>query len=77
VDIDSSCGFDAAVDFDGSFWVPGNGRSLSSVGRKLVAPVDPATVTLQEESSALLRTAAGQVVVLVRSPATTVSNPVC
>ena len=77
IDIDTSCGFDAAVDFDGSFWVPGNGRSLASVGRKLVAPVDPATVTLQEESSALLRTAAGQVVVLVRSPAATVANPVC
>jgi hypothetical protein len=77
VDIDSSCGFDAAVDFDGAFWVPGNGRSLASVGRKLVAPVDPASVTLQAEDSALLRTAAGQVVVLVRSRSGTASNPVC
>ena len=77
VDITTACGFLPAVDFDGSFWRPGNGRTMSSVGRNLLAPIDPSTVTLQEESSALLRTASGQVVVLVRSRLRSIAVPVC
>jgi len=77
VNITTPCGFVAAVDFDGSFWRPGNGRSMASVGRKLSPPVDPVSVTLQAEDSALLRTAGGQVIVLVRSGLRSIVNPVC
>ncbi len=39
--------------------------------------VDPATIALQGESSALVRTAAGQTVALVRSAAERVAAPAC
>jgi len=77
VSITTPCGFVAAVDFDGSFWRPGNGRSMANVGRRLSPPVDPATVTLQAEDSALLRTAGGQVIVLVRSSLDSTVVPAC
>jgi len=71
------CGFVAAVDFDESFWRPGGGRSLASVGRRFVQPIDPVTLTLQAEDSTLLRTASGQVVLLVRSRLRSAANPAC
>jgi hypothetical protein len=77
VDLVTPCGFVTAVDFDGSFWEPADGRPLRTVARRLALPVDPSTVTLQAETSALLRTAAGQVLVLVRSPLARVAKPVC
>lgn len=77
VEVTLPCGVVAAVDFDRSLWVPANGRSMANVARRLVAPVDPATVTLQAEDSALLRTASGQVVLLVRSRLGSVANPAC
>ena len=77
VRIATTCGVVPAVDFDGSFWRPTNGRTMESVARRLVAPVDPSTVTLQAPDSALLRTAAGQVVLLVRSGLDTARFPVC
>jgi hypothetical protein len=39
--------------------------------------VDPTTVTLQAPDSALLRTASGEVVILVRSGLDTAGMPVC
>jgi hypothetical protein len=77
VEVVTGCGVVPAVDFDGSFWRPGNGRTMESVARRLVAPVDPSTVTLQSPDSALLRTAAGQVVILVRSGLDTARFPDC
>jgi len=71
------CRVPGAIDFDGSFWVPGNGQSLQGVARGLRPPVDPATIALQGESSALVRTAAGQTVALVRSAAERVAAPAC
>ena len=73
----TDCGLLPAVDFDGSFWFPGNGRTMAEVGLRLVPPVDPATVTLQAPDSALLRTASGQAVVLERGTLGTALYPVC
>lgn len=73
----TECGLVPAVDFDGSFWFPGNGRTMATVGLRLVPPVDPATVTLQAPNSALLRTASGQAVVLERGTLGTAAMPVC
>ena len=71
------CGFVGAVDFDGSFWEPTDGRTLPSVGRRLTPPVDPATIALQAPDSALLRTAAGQALTLSRTTLRRVAMPVC
>ena len=73
----TGCGFVPAVDFDGSFWRPANGRSMAAIGSRLRPPVDPGTVTLQAEDSALLRTAAGDVVILARSALRRIPFPVC
>jgi hypothetical protein len=77
VRIQTDCGFVPVVDFDGSFWHPGNGRTMAGVGIRLIPPVDPTTVTLQAPDSALLRTASGEVVILVRSGLATAGMPVC
>jgi hypothetical protein len=77
VAITTACGLVPAVDFDGSFWRPSNGRSMETVRHKLVSPVDPASITLQGPDSALLRTASGQVVILVRSSLRSVTIPTC
>jgi hypothetical protein len=77
VRITTGCGFVTAVDFDGSFWEPTDGRTLPSVGRRLTPPVDPATIALQAPDSALLRTAAGQALTLSRTTLRRVAMPVC
>jgi hypothetical protein len=77
VRITTGCGFVTAVDFDGSFWKPTDGRTLPVVARRLVPPVDPATVALQAPDSALLRTAAGQTLILSRTTLGHVAMPVC
>ena len=77
VAVESCGGVVPAVDFDGSFWVPGNGRTMTVVAGRLTPPVDPSSVTLQAPDSALLRTAAGEPVVLVRSPSAKLAFPVC
>jgi hypothetical protein len=77
VEITTARGFVGAVDFDGAFWVPTDGRALAVVGRRLSRPVDPATIALQSSDSALLRTAAGQAVALTRSTLGHAGMPVC
>ncbi|MFL5799972.1 MAG: hypothetical protein ACJ77A_18845 [Actinomycetota bacterium] len=77
VEVTIPCGFVGAVDFDGAFWVPTDGRALAVVGRRLSRPVVPATIALQSSDSALLRTAAGQAVALTRSPLGHAGRPVC
>jgi hypothetical protein len=77
VRVTTRCGFVGAVDFDGSFWEPSNGRTLAAVGRRLSHPVDPATIALQAPDSALLHTAAGQTLVLSRTTLRHVAMPVC
>ena len=71
------CGVTGAVDFDGSFWQPRGGRSLARVARALTPPVDPATITLQSTDVALVRTAAGQTLLLVRSAERRLRVPDC
>ena len=76
--LESPCGgLVPAVDFDGSFWRPANGRSMASIARKLKAPVDPSTITLQSQDSALLHTASGDVVILTRGALDRMAFPVC
>jgi hypothetical protein len=77
VRLTTRCGAVGAVDFDESFWEPADGRALSAVVRRLSPPMDPATVALQAPDSALLRTAAGQAVVLSRTTLGHVAMPVC
>lgn len=77
VRVTTGCGVVGAVDFDGSFWEPTDGRTLAAVARGLSPPVDPATVALQAPDSALLRTAAGQAVILSRTTLGHVAMPVC
>ncbi len=77
VEITTGCGFVGAVDFDGAFWVPTDGRSLAAVGRRLSRPVDPGTIALQSSDSALLRTASGQPVALTRTTLGHAAMPVC
>jgi len=76
--IESPCGgLVPAVDFDGSFWRPHNGRSMAVIGRRLKPPVDPSTITLQSGDSALLHTASGDVVILTRGALDRMAFPVC
>ena len=73
----SPCGTLRAVDFDGSFWRPADGRAWGLVMRRLVSPVDPGTITLQAPASALLRTASGQALALRRASARSLRVAVC
>ena len=71
------CGMAGTVDFDGSFWVPRDGRSFAAIGRALARPVDPSTITLQSADTALVRTASGQSILLLRSAAARLRIPDC
>ena len=57
------------LDFDGSFWAARQGTTVYK-------PIQPGTVKLLPDRSALLRTAAGQDIELVRVPAP-VTVPLC